>query len=1001
MSGDISPLEQENITRRNFLRTLGALAGGIAVQSQAGAGVSEDQTGTIRHHLPLPLSPFTVELLDENRGKWQFLDWAGQHLYLKGPVQAFAFTERSEASVRLAYLCCNPEFPRDPAHAVFRMASPIEGKEPGRHFRIHEPYFSCTLSVRMVGNGVWDCTLEDILLGPAITGDRYVEGLYLLADNMAFLIWLAPPGAGSGPQVRLLTRRVGNVFGENEPTRVSIIGLRPGPERELHVTLRAVAYDTGKPIWRSRIHLAGGTGRPASHEITLPLKHFGIFELNAESAGRSLARLRICRLPAPQPIHPDISTIGINIFQQQIWWYAFQVPLLAAAGVHWIRPWLAWENVWRIQEPQPGKWDFRALDAAVRRMDLYQMRYQDILYAAPRWVADDGVPPINPSGFKEWAEYVEKLVARYRGRIRYYEVWNEPDAPKQDGVPPKHIPAPRKERRTNDHFPAQTRVNARHYLAMLKTAWRAAKRADPDCLILGLSLRDGGNLTWLKEACQGGASVYMNGASIHIYVPPSDFLYEAQMRQRILAQHNIQRIWINEMGTTAYDFNPAYSAEYDCSEQKQAATLVADFAQARVLDPKMKTFWFCTYDPRDAAHQSGWTADAGIGVLYLGFLPKLAYAALAGFAKMVDGRRCLGYANNTREGWRQVSFVGPVAAAWCGNVRQDQKNRVPATRLGCLPQERISVRDMYTNLISRGNAAGVALDFSHGPLYIEGSRQMAGLASAEMAFRVEPEELTMGVSRTAMIALTAPPETKISATPYPNSEISARVLLNRGTGKKQIMVTVEAGEKPYRVFGVLAVQTTFDPPSMGLLKPAPIVRFVPITAGGGPNLIRDGGFYQHGLSTWTPQGNSAFALDTKIGHARPGCLRLHAPFHLRLVQWNIYPERGKPLHLKFWVKTENLAGCLITANLAWFGAPNGKWIETWRLATNGNAKTPGRQTIGGVGRIPNNTDWMSVAVAVPPMPPKADKAAFFIDARDGGTGIIYFDDLDLWQPVDR
>ena len=31
--------------------------------------------------------------------------------------------------------------------------------------------------------------------------------------------------------------------------------------------------------------------------------------------------------------------------------------------------------------------------------------------------------------------------------------------------------------------------------------------------------------------------------------------------------------------------------------------------------------------------------DAGIGVLYLGFVPKLSYAALAGVARQLDGRQ--------------------------------------------------------------------------------------------------------------------------------------------------------------------------------------------------------------------------------------------------------------------------------------------------------------------------------------------------------------------------
>jgi len=154
----------------------------------------------------------------------------------------------------------------------------------------------------------------------------------------------------------------------------------------------------------------------------------------------------------------------MNVFQQQVWWYAHQVPLMAAAGVHWVRPWLKWENTWSMQEPEPGVLDTRALDAALRRMELHGQRYEYILFGAPHWVAGGqraGVPPENKLDL--WGQWVERVVGRYRGRIGHYEVWNEPDL----------------------MWPDDTRASGEHYLAMLRATWDAAKRADPDCVIHG------------------------------------------------------------------------------------------------------------------------------------------------------------------------------------------------------------------------------------------------------------------------------------------------------------------------------------------------------------------------------------------------------------------------------------------------------------------------------------------------------------------------------------
>jgi len=312
---------------------------------------------------------------------------------------------------------------------------------------------------------------------------------------------------------------------------------------------------------------------------------------------------------------------------------------MAQAGVHWIRPWLAWENTWNTQEPAPGQWETRPLDAALRRMEQYGQRYAIILFHAPAWATGTSswtAPPLDK--MDQWSAYVERLVTQYRGRIRHYEAWNEPDL----------------------MWPEETRHSGEHYRAMLQATWEAARRADPNCLILGLS--HAGYEGWLENVGRLGVSEYMEGVTIHTYAQPGDFAAHVQRRREILEQYGLgpKALWINELGAPAYDFSPEYSAHFSCSERKQAAVLVSNYAQALSFDPRMKAFWFCTYDPRDAAHESQWTWDAGIGVLYLGFLPKLSYAALAGVAKQLDGRKCLGRVNLTRD-LHQVSFEGPLA----------------------------------------------------------------------------------------------------------------------------------------------------------------------------------------------------------------------------------------------------------------------------------------------------------------------------------------------------
>ncbi|MHB1462534.1 MAG: hypothetical protein ACYC1M_14700 [Armatimonadota bacterium] len=953
-----------SITRRDFIRSLGALAGGTAIQARA---------GTVADHLPGTLQPFTVELLDMNRGNWKFVDWNGQHLQLTNAVIAYAYPPQNARGIKLCYLCCDPEFPRDHSHGEIRTAISVKSDAGVRSFRVNEPFFSCDMTVSQSGSGITECRLENIQLGPAVNGDRYVEALYLVADDKYCPLWLSPTSTNNLPAVRLLTNRVGNIFTDKDDVRITLTGLGTDTSRKMDLSLELIDYTTKKSVWSTTLSFLVKAGQVSLRAISIPLKLFGIFELSAIHQGQHIATLRICRIPTARKVNPDRSSIGINIFQQQIWWYAFQIPMMAAAGVHWIRPWLAWENIWSNQQPQPDKWDTRALDAALRRMDRYEMRYQNILIQSPYWVAGDapwGVPPMNR--MKEWGEYVHRLVTQYKGRIRHYEVWNEPD-----GI-----------------MWTSEENSSEHYLAMLRTTWFAAKKADPKCTILGLS--HAANMDWLKKVCDSGAANYMDIATFHTYASPQNFQMEAKRRIEELNLHHIQRFWINELGVTAYDFNSAYSTNFDCSESKQAITLVKNYAQAMALNPDMKVFWFCTYDPRDAEHESDWAGDAGIGLMYLGFLPKLAYAALAGYAKMTDGRQCLGMVQYPETGLHQVSFEGPVAVAWRDG--DSQTDLISATQSGCLADESIVVRDIYANKLTSGKAGKIMLDFSHGPLYIEGSHQMAGTTAAYMAFQVQPDELEVGANRSAKLIISIPSKIELSVTSHPAAGFTVHELSKYTANRIYSVASKDVSE---RLSGVIQISAHFKPPAFGLLQAITLMKEIPVTANGGPNLIRDGSFSQDDLSAWTIQGNSSCTLDRSQYHLLPGCLKLSAPFQKRLVQWDIKPTATKPLHLKFWVKTQNLTGCRITLNLSWY-EPKG-WINISCLATNEETRSSesGVTTVDGVGHIPAETDgWKLIDVNLNPpyMPQNADHAAFFIDATGAGSGVIWIDELDMWQP---
>ena len=93
----------------------------------------------------------------------------------------------------------------------------------------------------------------------------------------------------------------------------------------------------------------------------------------------------------------------------------------------------------------------------------------------------------------DWRDYVDAYVRNCRGRIRYYEIMNEPNLRLTD--------------------PAR-------YAAYLKEAFRTAKNADPDCRIIGICATEdygaaGGNYT--EKCAEAGAFQNLDAVSFHPY----------------------------------------------------------------------------------------------------------------------------------------------------------------------------------------------------------------------------------------------------------------------------------------------------------------------------------------------------------------------------------------------------------------------------------------------------------------------------------------------------
>ena len=89
---------------------------------------------------------------------------------------------------------------------------------------------------------------------------------------------------------------------------------------------------------------------------------------------------------------------------------------------------------WSSLQPAPDRWNFESMDRKVELFGRYDIELAPIWAYTPRWAA---APEVRGKEWKEWfrslpdygawEKFISATVTRYRGKIRLWEVWNEPD----------------------------------------------------------------------------------------------------------------------------------------------------------------------------------------------------------------------------------------------------------------------------------------------------------------------------------------------------------------------------------------------------------------------------------------------------------------------------------------------------------------------------------------------------------------------------------------------
>ena len=226
--------------------------------------------------------------------------------------------------------------------------------------------------------------------------------------------------------------------------------------------------------------------------------------------------------------------------------------LAKAAGFGWIRQQFAWDAV---ETSAKGRFDWQRTDEIVAIAHEEGLKVLARLDLPPAWARPtDSYKTHPPVDVSDYGDFVHAFVERYRGQVRYVQLWNEPNLNEEWGRRP---------------------VDPAGYVELLRAGYAAAKRADPAIRVVSGALAQTlepddpsanglDDLLYLDRLYLAGAKPYFDVLAANAYglsrgpddrsVSPEDANFPRVLLTRdVMLRHGDagKAVWIAEFGWNA------------------------------------------------------------------------------------------------------------------------------------------------------------------------------------------------------------------------------------------------------------------------------------------------------------------------------------------------------------------------------------------------------------------------------------------------------------------
>ncbi|MBN1678926.1 MAG: beta-galactosidase [Anaerolineae bacterium] len=172
----------------------------------------------------------------------------------------------------------------------------------------------------------------------------------------------------------------------------------------------------------------------------------------------------------PRPVDVQDFQLGIQVQENpdgevyRLWMGEVRDKL----KLNWIKQQVRWEYV----EPQPGQYDWGALDVTFEKAAEYDIKVMVSVVTAPEWAREAGnqsLDKVGPPGDPQtYANFLTAMLQRYPGRIHAVEVWNEMNIDRE--------------------WASVYGLNPQKYVELLTVAYNTIKAIDPGIIVISGAL---------------------------------------------------------------------------------------------------------------------------------------------------------------------------------------------------------------------------------------------------------------------------------------------------------------------------------------------------------------------------------------------------------------------------------------------------------------------------------------------------------------------------------